>query len=198
KGHGSWSPRRRHSGGVGGPERPAAAPPQGRAAWKQSKKIRFCTAVDGVRIAYSTVGRGPPLVKAANWLNHLEFDWESPIWRHWMEELSRARTLVRYDERGNGLSDWDVADISFEAFVRGLESVVDAAGLQRFTLLGISQGVAVSIAYAVRHPERVERLVLYAGYLRGWRLRGSPEEIERREAMSRLILSGWGQDNPAF
>jgi len=181
---------------------PAAAPNslpdrQG-PAFRRAQTIRFCTASDGVRIAYSTVGHGPPLVKAANWLNHLEFDWESPLWRHWMQELSRDHMLVRYDERGNGLSDWDVADISFEAFVRDLETVVDAAGLDRFTLLGISQGVAVSIAYAVRHPERVERLVLYAGYLRGWRERGNPDEIERREAMSRLILPGWGQDNPAF
>jgi DNA-binding SARP family transcriptional activator/alpha-beta hydrolase superfamily lysophospholipase len=177
---------------------PAPAPERRHAALKRSQTIRFCIASDGVRIAYSTVGHGPPLVKCANWLNHLEFDWESPVWRHWMEELSRDRMLVRYDERGNGLSDWNVDDISFEAFVRDLETVVDAAGLERFALFGISQGVGVSIAYAVRHPERVSRLVLHAGYLKGWRARGVPEEIERREAMSRLILSGWGQDNPAF
>jgi pimeloyl-ACP methyl ester carboxylesterase len=115
-----------------------------------------------------------------------------------MEELSHDRTLVRYDERGNGLSDWDVADISFDAFVRDLETVVDSAGLERFDLFGISQGVGVSIAYAVKHPERVSRLILHAGYLKGWRARGTPEEVERREAMSRLILTGWGQDNPAF
>ncbi len=115
-----------------------------------------------------------------------------------MEALSRDRTLVRYDERGNGLSDWDVADISFDAFLRDLETVVDAAGLERFALFGISQGAAVSIAYAVKHPERVSRLILHAGYLQGWRARGTPEEVERREAMSRLIPTGWGQDNPAF
>jgi pimeloyl-ACP methyl ester carboxylesterase len=177
---------------------PEPAPDQRRAALRRSQTIRFCTASDGVRIAYSTVGHGLPLVKTANWLNHLEFDWESPVWRHWLEELSRERMLVRYDERGNGLSDWDVEDISFDAFLRDLETVVDAAGLDRFALFGISQGVGVSIAYAVRHPERVSRLILHAGYLKGWRARGAPEEIERREAMSRLILSGWGQDNPAF
>jgi len=177
---------------------PEPPPDKRRAALRRSQTIRFCTASDGVRIAYSTVGQGPPFVKTANWLNHLEFDWESPVWRHWMEELSRDRTLVRYDERGNGLSDWNVDDISFDAFVRDLETVVDAAGLDRFALFGISQGVGVSIAYAVRHPERVSRLVLHAGYLQGWRARGAPEEIERREAMSRLIMSGWGQDNPAF
>ena len=179
-------------------EAPEPAPDRRRAALRRSQTIRFCTASDGVRIAYATVGQGLPLVKAANWLNHLEFDWESPVWRHWMEALSRDRTLVRYDERGNGLSDWDVDDITFDAFVRDLETVVDAAGLERFALFGISQGVGVSIAYAVKHPERVSRLILHAGYLQGWRARGTPEEVERREAMSRLILTGWGQDNPAF
>jgi len=175
------------------PERPQ--PP---AAVQRSQTIRFCTTADHVRIGYATVGRGAPLVKTANWLNHLEFDWNSPVWRHWIHELSRDHLLVRYDERGNGLSDWDVADISFEAFVRDLETVVDELRLERFTLLGISQGVAVSIAYAVRHPERVERLVLYGGYLKGWRRRGDPREIERREAMMKLLMNGWGHDNPAF
>ncbi len=175
-----------------------AEPERRRAALGRAQTIRFCTASDGARIAYATVGQGLPLVKTANWLNHLEFDWRSPVWQHWMEELSRDRMLVRYDERGNGLSDWDVRDISFDAFLRDLETVVDAAGLERFALFGISQGVGVSIAYAVKHPERVSRLILHAGYLQGWRTRGTPEEVERREAMSRLILTGWGQDNPAF
>jgi pimeloyl-ACP methyl ester carboxylesterase len=116
-------------------------------------EIHFCTASDGVRIAYATAGQGPPLVKAANWLNHLEYDWQSPVWRHLLHELPKDHLLIRYGERGNGLSDREVADISFDAFVRDLEIVVDAAGLDRFALLGISQGCAVSIAYAVRHPE---------------------------------------------
>lgn len=120
------------------------------------------------------------------------------MWRHWIDELSRDHTLIRYDERGNGLSDWDVADISFEAFVRDLETVVDDLELERFDLLGISQGCAVSIADAVRHPERIGRLVLYGGYLKGWRRRGDPHEIERHEAMMKLMMNGWGHDNPAF
>lgn len=200
----SWRALGRAHAGDPAPAQPTPAgvpepvPERRRAALGRSQTIRFCTASDGARIAYATVGQGLPLVKTANWLNHLEFDWQSPVWQHWMEELSRDRTLVRYDERGNGLSDWDVADISFDAFVRDLETVVDAAGLERFALFGISQGVGVSIAYAVKHPERVSRLILHAGYLRGWRARGTPEEVERREAMSRLILTGWGQDNPAF
>ncbi len=161
-------------------------------------EIHFCTASDGVRVAYATAGQGPPLVKAANWLNHLEYDWQSPVWRHWLQELPMDHLLIRYDERGNGLSDRDVDDISFEAFVRDLEMVVDAAGLDRFALLGISQGCAVSIAYAVRHPERVTHLVLYGGYARGQRKRASPEAIEQSEAMLTLMRHGWGLDNPAF
>jgi pimeloyl-ACP methyl ester carboxylesterase len=162
------------------------------------QEVRFCKAKDGVRIAWATVGEGPPLVKAANWLNHLEFDWQSPIWRHWFAELGRDHRLIRYDERGNGLSDWDVSELSLDAFVTDLETVVDAAGVDRFVLLGISQGCAVSVAYAVRHPERVSHLVLYGGYARGWKERGGPEERERRRAMQTLARQGWGQDNPAY
>jgi pimeloyl-ACP methyl ester carboxylesterase/tRNA A-37 threonylcarbamoyl transferase component Bud32 len=162
------------------------------------QEIRFCTAADGVRIAWSTVGEGPPIVKAANWLNHLEFDWQSPIWRHWFAELSRDHRLIRYDERGNGLSDWDVDELSFDAFVADLEAVVEAAGVERFVLLGISQGCAVSVAYTVRHPDRVSHLILYGGYARGWKGRGSPEDLERYQAMQTLTLQGWGQDNPAY
>lgn len=160
--------------------------------------IRFCLTRDNVQLAYSTVGSGPPLVKTANWLNHLEFDFESPVWRHIIRSCSAEHTLVRYDERGNGLSDWGVDELSFERFVDDLETVVDALGLERFPLFGISQGCAVSVAYAVRHPERVSHLVLHGGYAVGWRLRGSEQDVARREAMKTLILQGWGLDNPAF
>ena len=162
------------------------------------QQIRFCTAADGVRIAYATVGEGPPVVKAANWLNHLEYDWKSPIWRPLLEELAQDFRLVRYDERGNGLSDWNAADLSLDCFVRDLEAVVDAAGIERFALFGVSQGGAVAIAYAVRHPERVSHLVLHGAYGRGWARRGNPQETERRRVMLDLIRLGWGHDNPAF
>ena len=162
------------------------------------QEIRFCTAPDGTRIAYGTAGQGPPLVKTANWLNHLEFDWQSPVWRHLLHALARHHQLVRYDERGNGLSDWSTPDLSFDSFLHDLETVIDAAGLDRFPLFGISQGCAVSIAYAVRHPERVTRLILAGGYARGWRRRGSPGEIARREALQTLTLQGWGQESPAY
>lgn len=175
---------------------PPAVPASGTPVIRQ--RVEFCTAPDGTGLAYSCVGSGPPLVKTANWLNHLEFEWESPIWRHWIEELSREHTLLRYDERGNGLSDWKVADLSFEAFVQDLETVVDAAGFDRFDLLGISQGCAVSIAYAVRHPERVRSMILYGGYSQGWARRGDSVETARREAMVTLTGVGWGQGNPAF
>jgi class 3 adenylate cyclase/pimeloyl-ACP methyl ester carboxylesterase len=168
------------------------------AAPAMDQRIGFCSAPDGTQIAYATVGQGPPLVKAANWLNHLEYDWESPVWSHLFHGLARDHKLVRYDARGNGLSDWDVEDISFEAFVSDLETVVNAAGIERFPLLGISQGCGVSIAYAVRHPERVSRLVLYGGFARGRRLRGSAAEIEQSDALSTLIRQGWGQENPVF
>ena len=161
------------------------------------QEIHFCTASDGTSLAFSVTGDGPPLVKSANWLNHLEHDLASPIWRHWISGLASLRSVWRYDERGNGLSDWN-APLNFEAFVDDLESVVDAAGLDRFDLLGISQGAAVAIAYAVRHPERVRKMHLWGGYAVGWRHRGDPAEIERREAMLDLTRHGWALDNPAY
>jgi pimeloyl-ACP methyl ester carboxylesterase/DNA-binding CsgD family transcriptional regulator len=166
---------------------------------RQRQNIRFCTGADGVRIAYAKSGQGPPLVKAANWLSHLEFDWESPVWKHWLSELSREHTLVRYDERGCGLSDREVADLSFDAWLRDLETVVDALQLERFPLLGISQGASIAVAYAVRHPQRVSHLVLHGGYARGRLMREpTPQLIEEAEMMNKLAELGWGQENPAF
>jgi class 3 adenylate cyclase/pimeloyl-ACP methyl ester carboxylesterase len=166
---------------------------------RYEQEIQFCMARDGVQLAYARMGSGPALVKTGNWMTHLEFDFESPIWRHLYRELSRDHALIRYDARGNGLSDRDVEDVSFETFVSDLETVVDAAGLERFALLGISQGCAVSIAYAVRHPERVTRLVLFGGYPVGWAKRAqSAAEQEQGAAMLTLVRLGWGQENPAF
>jgi len=163
------------------------------------QQIRLCTASDGVRIAYATCGSGPPLVKAANWLSHLELDFTSPVWSHLMLELCSRHTLIRYDQRGCGLSDRDVGEISFDAWLRDLETVVDASGLARFPLLGISQGASIAIAYAVAHPERVTHLVLYGGYARG-RLKRSCDPALREEAemLVKLAELGWGKQNPAF
>lgn len=163
-----------------------------------TQEIRFCTAPDGARIAYATVGKGLPLVRAAHWMTHLEFDWQGPVWRPWLTELSRHNTLIRYDARGCGLSDWDVADVSFDAWVADLEAVVTAAGLARFALLGASQSASVAIAYAVKHPERVSHLILYGGFARGRLKRGSPEQREWAETEIHLIRLGWGRENPAF
>lgn len=162
------------------------------------QQVRYCTARDGTRLAWSAVGAGFPLVKTANWLNHIEFDWQSPVWRHWLRELTRENCLIRYDERGNGLSDWDAADLSLDAFVDDLETVVDAAGVDQFDLLGISQGAPVAIAYSLRHPGRIRRMILLGGYARGWALRLEGDDLARRQAMVTLTRTGWGSNNPAY
>jgi DNA-binding winged helix-turn-helix (wHTH) protein/pimeloyl-ACP methyl ester carboxylesterase len=163
------------------------------------QQIRYCVSPDGVRVAYAISGTGSPLVRAANWLTHLDLEWSSPIWAHWLDGLAHHHRLIRYDERGCGLSDWEVADFSFDAWVNDLELVVNAAGLDRFPLLGVSQGVAVAIAYAVRHPERVSRLVLASGYCRG-RLARAKTADEREEAALDLQLGriGWRHHDPTF
>jgi len=158
-------------------------------------EIRFCTAPDGARLAYTTHGHGPPLVRVATWLTHLELDWGSPLWRHWLDRLGESHTVLRYDERGCGLSDAEAGDPSVGTWVGDLEAVIDAAGLERFALLGVSQGAAIAVAYAARHPERVSDLVLYGGYARGRRLRG---QREQEEALVAAIRAGWTTDDPAF
>jgi pimeloyl-ACP methyl ester carboxylesterase/DNA-binding CsgD family transcriptional regulator len=159
--------------------------------------IRFIKSADGVRLAVATSGSGAPLVKSANWLSHLEFDWQSPVWRHWFRFLSNGRQLIRFDPRGCGLSDWNAEDLSHAAQVADLEAIVAASDLDRFPLLGVSQGGAACIEYAVRHPERVTQLVLYGCYAEGWAQRG--EEMRRHgQALNELIRQGWGQENPAF
>ena len=162
------------------PEGAVPAPLSVHGAEPVRQAVRFACAADRVRLAYAVSGEGTPVVKAANWMTHLERERDSPVWRHWIEALTARWRLVRHDQRSNGLSDWDVADLSFEAMVGDLEAVVDAAGLDRFVLLGVSQGCAISVAFAARHPERVRGLVLYGGYARGWRARADPHEVARR------------------
>lgn len=163
------------------------------------QQIRFCRTRDGANIAYATVGQGPPLVKAANWLSHLEFDWQSPVWRHWLRSLAKHHLLIRYDERGCGLSDWNVDAFSLEAWVDDLEAVVSNLGLDRFPLLGLSRGGPIAIAYAVRHPDKVSHLILCGSYARGWQSRElSPAQREELNMLYDLIRLGWGKSNPAF
>ncbi len=166
---------------------------------KKQQQIQFAQAQDGTHIAYATTGDGPVMVKAANWLSHIEHDWDCPVWRHWMTDLSGSHSLVRYDERGCGLSDQQVDDLSFDSWVSDLETVVDTMGLERFPLLGISQGGAVAMAYAVKHPERVSHLILYGAYARGRLVRDrSPEAKEEAATMRKLIQLGWGREHDAF
>lgn len=163
------------------------------------QQVRFVTSRDGTRIGWARHGTGPPLVRVATWLTNLETDWTSPIWRHWLTGLGQHFTVVRYDDRGSGLSDRHPADISFERWIEDLEAVVDGAGLTRFTLLGMSQAGAVAIAYASRNPSRVDRLVLYGSYASGSRRRElTTAELEEQELFLRLMRIGWGRDNPAF
>jgi pimeloyl-ACP methyl ester carboxylesterase/DNA-binding CsgD family transcriptional regulator len=159
--------------------------------------IRFTRSRDGTRLAFAEAGVGPPLVKTGNWLSHLEFDWKSPVHRHFFEFLASRYRLLRYDARGCGLSDWDVEDLSLDAQVADMEAVVEAAQVERFPLLGISQGGVVAIEYAWRHPERVSHLILYGAFARGW-FRLGPEAVRQARALIDLIETGWAQHNPAF
>jgi pimeloyl-ACP methyl ester carboxylesterase len=162
------------------------------------QEIRYCQADDGTSIAYAVSGRGYPLVKAANWLSHLQFDHQSPVWRHWWRELATRYELVRYDTRGGGLSDWAPAVVSFDAWVEDLRRVVEASGVERFALFGMSQGVSVAVAYAAKYPERVSHLILYGGFVRGQPKRGDPVDVERFELIQHLIRVGWGDPKHAF
>ncbi len=174
-------------------------PPLSRPVSGLRQVIRMCTSGDGTRIAYATLGSGPTLVKAANWMTHLDYDWESLVWRHWLEGLARRRRLVRYDERGCGLSDWNVDRFEIDAWVDDLETVVAAQGLDRFPLLGVSQGAAVAIEFAVRHPKQVSCLVLSGGYAQGRIVRATTPEQEREAALDlELARVGWGRDDDSF
>jgi class 3 adenylate cyclase/pimeloyl-ACP methyl ester carboxylesterase len=161
------------------------------------QQIRFCTASDDVRIAYALVGQGPPLVRVLGWFTHLEYEWENPIWRSFIDAFSRRFRLIRYDGRGMGLSDRGINDYSMDAHVRDLEAVVDAAGFEKVALFGISQGGATAIAYAVRHPERVSHLIPYGSFARQ-RLLDTEEGRQQAVAIATLIRQGWGSDVPAY
>lgn len=164
-----------------------------------NQEIRFCTAFDNTRLAYAKMGQGPPLVKVGNWMSHLEYDRDSPVWQPWLENWSRFHTFYRYDPRGCGLSDWNISDFSFDALVSDLETVVEAARLEQFDLFAMSQGGCVSIAYTARHPERVRKLILYGGYLQGSLSDNpTPEILEEAEVRLRLFKLSWGSDRPEY
>ena len=166
---------------------------------RPSQNIRYLRTRDGVQVAWAEAGSGPVLIKAANWMTHLDYEWESPVWRHWIRFFSDHFRFIRYDERGCGMTDWNVGDLSFERWVEDLEAVVAAADpKQPFALLAISQGAAACIAYAVQHPERVSHLLLYGGYARGTFQRDDPDKERLYRAMIDMTRLGWGKNNPAF
>lgn len=183
--------------GGGAPD--GTAPDLESAAAQPRQHVAFCRSADGVRLAYAVFGDGPPLVRAANWMTHLGYDIDNPVWRHWVHELSLKYQLIRYDERGCGLSDWTATEFTLDDWVADLESVVDTLGLSRFPLLGLSQGGAVAVAYAARHPERVSKLVLCGGYARGRAVLAVGDD-EKRAADLDLDLArvGWARDDPSF
>jgi pimeloyl-ACP methyl ester carboxylesterase/DNA-binding CsgD family transcriptional regulator len=160
------------------------------------QSIRFCRSTDDVRIAYARYGQGPPLIIATCWLSHLEYDLESPVWRHWVEGMGSIATTVRYDERGFGLSDWQVPDFSFESRISDLEAVIDASGFDEFALLGMSQGGPVAMAYAHRHPERVTRLILHGSYVAT--LGPSMDSAEMENAFIKMVEVGWARPEGRF
>ncbi len=164
-----------------------------------NQHIQFCTTPDGTRIAFTLTGEGPPLIRVINWASHLKFEEDSPVWRHWVEAFSRHHTFIRYDGRGFGLSDLDAADLSFAAWVQDLETVVDYLGLEQVSLLGLCRGAFAAVAYAVQHPEKVNKLVLYGGYTRGRFVEGTTKaQRDRAEMFLNLVRYGWGNGNAAF
>ena len=162
------------------------------------QRVKFCKSADGVNLAWASTGTGIPVLKAPNWLNHIEYEWTSPVWGEFLSEFSKICHLVRFDQRGNGLSDWDVQDISEDRMIDDMVAVADAAGLDRFGLFGISQGSAFSVRFAARYPERVKFLILLGGYLRGRMMRGNPEAEQFYEASRAMVSAGWGSPNPVY
>lgn len=162
------------------------------------QQVRYCRSFDGAQIAYAVSGDGPPVVLLPSWLTHLEQQWRSIAWRPWLEALSSRWRLIRYDPRGCGLSDRAIDGLTFDGWVRDFAAVVDAAGLDRFSLVGVCQGGPVAIEFTARHPERVDRLVLHGTYARGRNRRTVPMEPQKAKVMLELIELGWGQQGHAF
>jgi class 3 adenylate cyclase/pimeloyl-ACP methyl ester carboxylesterase len=171
------------------PERPEAALHQ---------RVQFCASADGTHLAYSTIGAGLPVLKAPNWINHIEYEWQSPVWGQFLTYFGSQCSLTRFDQRGNGLSDWDTPEISEDKMREDMLAVADAAGLDRFALFGISQGAAFSIRFAAEHPERVKCLILLGGYIRGRLLRGDPEDARFHQIGYNMIRDGWGSPDPVY
>ncbi|WP_170381621.1 alpha/beta fold hydrolase [Ruegeria atlantica] len=177
---------------------PKAAPAREVPEISLQQRVKFCNSADGTNLAWASTGEGVPILKAPNWLNHIEHEWTSPVWGDFLSEMSKLCQLVRFDQRGNGLSDWDVDDISEDRMIEDMVAVADASGLESFGLLGISQGSAFSIRFAARYPERVKFLVLLGGFLRGRMMREDAEAEQFYQAARAMVSSGWGSPNPVY
>jgi class 3 adenylate cyclase/pimeloyl-ACP methyl ester carboxylesterase len=162
------------------------------------QRVQFTTSADGTQIAYASVGEGIPILKAPHWLNHIEYEWDSPVWGAFLTEFARQNRLVRFDQRSNGLSDWEPERISHDAMVEDMEAVADAAGLDRFALFGMSQGASVAVRYAVKHPDRVSAIVIFGGYMRGRLRRGDADQETYHKTGVIMIREGWGSTNPIY
>jgi class 3 adenylate cyclase/pimeloyl-ACP methyl ester carboxylesterase len=177
---------------------PDAAPQRVAPDIALSQRVNYCTSADGTHLAWAATGSGLPVLKAPNWLNHIEYEWTSPVWGEFLSEFSKLCRLVRFDQRGNGLSDWDVEDISEDRMLDDMLAVADAAGLEQFGLFGISQGAAFSMRFAAKYPDRVKFLILLGGYARGRMMRDDPEAEQFYQASRAMVSAGWGSPSPVY
>ncbi|WP_246730135.1 alpha/beta fold hydrolase [Nitratireductor mangrovi] len=177
------------------PEQVAPPPPSD---LELQQRVHFARAPDNIQIAWASIGQGRPVLRAPHWLNHLDYEWRSPLWRPYLEQYARMCRLLRFDQRGNGLSDWDVGEISFDAMIGDMTAVVQAAKLDRFALVGMSQGCPFSMRYAAQFPEQVSCMILFGGYIHGRKRRTDAEQIKLHVLGEAMIRDGWGSTNPLF
>jgi len=163
-----------------------------------TQTVRYTSSPDGTQIAYAISGTGPPLMRAGHFLTHIEKDWHSSVFRPYIAALSERHALIRYDQRGTGLSETNVDDLSIEAYANDLMAVADAAGLDRFPIFATSQGVPIAIHFATTHPDRVSRLVLCGGFAQGRSVRDENYSRDEAEALMTLVRMGWGKPESAF
>ncbi|MEM7267948.1 MAG: alpha/beta fold hydrolase [Pseudomonadota bacterium] len=164
----------------------------------RQQEVRFFTGQGGVNIAWASVGSGAPVMKAPNWIGHLELDWRNPAFAWLLTSIASRYKLVRFDARGNGLSDWDIGDLDFETLVDDLARSFDAAEVERAPILCLSQGSGVAAAFAARNPERVSGLLVMGGFAQGRAMRTSQKEREQAKALKAMMTAGWDDEPPSL
>jgi class 3 adenylate cyclase/pimeloyl-ACP methyl ester carboxylesterase len=167
-----------------------------RAGFARNQEIRFCSTKDNVRLAWTVNGNGPTVVKAPNWISHLELDWRNPGFAPLLTAITEKWRLVRFDQRGNGLSDWDVDEIQFERFVDDLECIFDAAQVEQAPIIALSQGGAIASAFAARSPARVSAIVMIGAFVQGRTKRPSKRELA--QALRAMMAAGWNDEYPSL